>query len=91
MNIPHPQLRDTKEQMSSANILTEEFAQAAATAGLHARQNALASGHPVVFVGASGRYVEELHDGTQLEIRLQLGTPRESHLQIPGELSTPVK
>ena len=77
--------------MSSANILTEEFAQAAATAGLRARQNALASGHPVVFVDASGRYVEELPDGTQLEIRLQPGTPRESHLQILGEISTPVK
>jgi hypothetical protein len=76
--------------MSSANILTEEFAQAAATAGLRARRNALAAGHPVVFVDNIGRYVEELPNGTRFEIRLQPGTTRESHLEILGELSTPV-
>ena len=77
--------------MSSANILTEEFAQAAATAGLRARRNALAAGHPVVFVDGFGRYVEELPDGTQLEVRLRPGNPRESHLQILGEIATPVR
>ena len=56
--------------MSSAGILTEEFAQAAANAGLRARRNALASGHPVVFVDDFGRYVEELPDGTKVEITL---------------------
>jgi len=75
--------------MSSVNILTEEFAQAAATAGLRAREHALASGHPVVFVDDSGRYVEELPDGTRLEIRLQPGSPREAHLRILGEISAP--
>ena len=74
--------------MPSANILTEEFAQAAATAGVRARQKALAAGHPVVFVDNFGRYVEELPDGTKLEIRLQAGNTRESHLQILGELPT---
>jgi hypothetical protein len=77
--------------MSSANILTEEFARAAAVAGLRARQNALAAGHPVVFVDDFGRYVEELPDGRRLEIRLQPGTPRESHLHVLGELLTPVE
>jgi hypothetical protein len=77
--------------MSSANILTEEFAEAAATAGLRARRNALAAGHPVVFVDDFGRYVEELPDGTRLEIRLQPGISRETHLRILGEIPTPVK
>jgi hypothetical protein len=76
-------------QMPTANILTEEFAQAAAAAGLRARRNALAAGHTVVFVDDFGRYVEELPDGTRLEIRLRPGEKRESHLQILGELSTP--
>jgi hypothetical protein len=77
--------------MSSVKILTEEFEQAAAAAGLRARRNALAAGHPVIFVDDLGRYVEELPDGTRLEIRLQPGIPRESHLQILGEISTPVR
>jgi hypothetical protein len=75
--------------MASAHILTKEFAQAAADAGLRARQNALNSGHPVVFVDESGRYIEELPDGTRLEVRLQPGIAREAHLQIVGEISTP--
>ena len=77
--------------MSSVNILTEEFERAAAAAGLRARRNALAAGHPVVFVDDLGRYVEELPDGTRLEIRLRAGIPRESHLQILGEISTPLR
>ena len=76
--------------MTSTNILTEEFAQAAATAGLRARRSALDSGHPVVFVDEAGRYVEELPDGTRFEIRLRPGTPRESHLQILGEITAAV-
>ena len=76
--------------MSAANILTEEFAQAAKAAGLRARQAALAAGHPVVFVDDSGRFVEELSDGRLIEVHLQAGAPRESHLQVLGELVTPV-
>jgi hypothetical protein len=71
------------EVMSVANILTEEFAQVAATAGVRARRNALASGHSVVFVDNRGRYVEELPDGTKFGIHLHSGTPRESHLADP--------
>ena len=67
--------------MSSANILTDEFAQAAAAAGLRARRNALAAGHPVVFVDDFGRYVEEFPDGRRFEIRLHPGAPHESHKQ----------
>ena len=77
--------------MPSANILTEEFAQAAATAGLRARQSALASGHPVVFVDETGRYIEELPDGTRLEVRLRPGSARDAHLQVVGEILTPDK
>ena len=77
--------------MSSANILTDEFAQAAAAAGLRARRIALAAGHPVVFVDDLGRYVEELPDGRRFEIRLLPGAPRESHKQILGEIVTPLK
>ena len=72
--------------MLSANILSDEFAQAAALAGLQARQAALAAGHPVVFVDDVGRYIQELPDGRRFEIRLQPGVPRESHLHVIGEL-----
>ena len=75
--------------MPSTQILTEEFAQAARAAGLRARQAALAAGHPVVFVDALGRYVEELPDGTMLEVRFRPGVPRDSHLEILGQISTP--
>jgi hypothetical protein len=77
--------------VSPPSILTEEFAQAAAEAGLRARQNALASGHPVVFMDGFGRYVEELPDGTRFEVHLRSGSPRESHLQILGRLPPPLK
>jgi len=77
--------------MTSADILSEEFAEAAAKAGLHARQNALATGHPVVFVDHFGRYVQEFPDGRRMEIRLLPGVPRESHLQIVGELPAAVE
>jgi len=76
--------------MLSAKILSDEFAQAAATAGLQARQAALAAGHPVVFLDSFGRYVQEMPDGSRFEIRLRPGVPRESHLHVIGELSAPV-
>lgn len=76
--------------VSSTNILTEEFAQAAATAGLRVWRNALASGRPVVFVDEFGRYVEELPDGTRCEICPRPGTRRESYVQILSEIATAV-
>jgi hypothetical protein len=72
--------------MSPANIFSEEFAQAAASAGLRARQDALSSGHSVIFADKLGRIVEELPDGTKLEIRLRPGSPRETHRQVLGEI-----
>jgi hypothetical protein len=78
-------MRETK-LMADSGVLSEEFAQAAEAAGLRARRLALAAGHPVVFVDHLGRYVEELPDGRRFEIRLKPGTPRESHLQVIGEL-----
>ena len=77
--------------MPPVRILTEEFARAAETAGLRVRKNALDSGHPVVFVDDRGRYIEESPDGTKIEIRLRPGSPRETHIEVLGEISTSVK
>jgi hypothetical protein len=54
--------------MGSIDILSEEFAQHAAVAGLRARQRALAAGHSVVFIDESGGYIEELPDGRRREV-----------------------
>jgi hypothetical protein len=72
--------------MSPASILTEDFAQAAAAAGLKARQDALNAGYPVVFLDKLGRYIQEMPDGTCLEVYLDPNSPRESHVQILGEV-----
>ena len=72
--------------MSEVSILTEEFAQAAARAGLCARQEALAAGHPVVYVDSLGRYVEELPDGRRFEIHFEPGNTRESHVRVLCEI-----
>jgi len=74
--------------MATVNIFSEEFAQAAANAGLRARQDALAAGHPVVFVDECGRYVQEFPGGRRFEIRLQSGAPRDSHIQVVREITT---
>ena len=70
------------------SILTDEFAQAASQAGLRARQTALAAGHPVVFVDAAGRCVEEWPNGKRFEIRLDPSHPRESHRIVLRELAS---
>jgi len=70
------------------DILSDEFAEAAAAAGLRARQAALAAGHAVIFIDKLGRYVQERPDGRLFEVRLLSGEPRESHVQILGELSS---
>ena len=72
--------------MSPVNILSDEFAQAAADAGLRARRDALASGHPVVFVDEFGRLVQEFPDGRRFEVRLEADQPRESHVRVVGKL-----
>ena len=74
--------------MVHASILTDEFAQAASQAGWRARQAALAAGHPVVFVDAAGRYVEEWPNGKRFEIRLDPARPRESHRIVLRELAS---
>ncbi len=73
--------------MSAPNILSD----AAANAGLRFRRKALGSGHPVVFVDDAGRYVQEWPDGTLLEIRFKPGAPRDSHLQVIGEVKPPLR
>jgi hypothetical protein len=73
--------------MPDLSILSEEFALAAAKAGIRARENALASGNPVVFIDNRGRYVEERPDGRRFEVRLAPGVPRESHPLVVGELT----
>ncbi len=74
--------------MTGFSILTDDFAQAAAAAGRLARLDALASGHPVVFIDHSGRYVEELPDGRRFEIHLDASRPRESHRVVVCELAS---
>ena len=79
------------ELMVPINIHSEEFAQAAAEAGLRARRSALTAGHAVVFVDKLGRYVQEMPDGRLFEIRFIPGAPRESHIEVLGELLGPRK
>ncbi len=74
--------------MVHASILTDDFAQAASEAGWRARQEALAAGHPVVFVDAAGRCVEEWPDGKRFEIQLDPARPRESHRIVLRELAS---
>jgi hypothetical protein len=74
--------------MVHASILTDEFAQAASQAGWRARQAALAAGHPVVFVDAAGRCIEEWPNGKRFEIRLDPARPRESHRIVLRELAS---
>ena len=73
----------------TVGILTDEFAQAAAAATLRARREALASGHPVIFVDDTGRTVQETPDGRLFEVRLNPGAPRESHVTILREIKSP--
>ena len=51
-----------------------------------AREEALASGHPVVFVDEVGRLVQELPDGRQFEVRLEGDQPREAYVRAVGKL-----
>ena len=74
--------------MPFADILSDEFAQAAAEAGLRARRDALASGHPVVFQDKLGRYIQELPDGSRQEVRFESGGKRATHLRVLGAIST---
>jgi hypothetical protein len=80
-------MRDN-DDLVHASILTDDFAQAASQAGLHARQTALQAGHPVVFVDAAGRYVEEWPNGKCFEIRLDPSQPREAHRIVLRELTS---
>ena len=74
--------------MADWTILTDDFAQAAAAAGRRARQDALAAGYSVVFVDRYGRYVEELPDGRQFEIRFDPTRSRETHRLVLRELNS---
>ncbi|MCC6537710.1 MAG: hypothetical protein IT162_09190 [Bryobacterales bacterium] len=67
-------------------MLTDEFAAAAAEAGRRARNEALASGHSVVFVDMAGQYVLERPDGRLFEVRLDSTQPRESHCVVVREI-----
>ena len=74
--------------MVHTSILTDDFAQAASQAGWRARQAALLAGHPVVFIDAAGRCVEEWPNGEIFEIRLDPTQPRESHRIVLRELAS---
>ena len=51
-----------------------------------AREEALASGHPVVFVGEVGGLVQELPDGRRFKVRLEGDEPRKAYVRVVGEL-----
>ena len=72
--------------MTPVDILSDEFAAAAAEVGLRARQQAFDSGHWLVYVDKQGRIVQEMPDGTKFEIRFLAGMPRESHIEIIREI-----
>ena len=71
---------------TTINILGDDFARAAAQAGLRARTDALTAGKMVVYIDDLDRYVEELPDGRRFEVRLEPETPRDSHICILREL-----
>ena len=75
------------EATPEISILSDEFAAAAAAAGLRARNKALAAGHAVIFIDDKGRYVEEFPDGRCFEIELESANTRETHVRILGELT----
>ena len=77
--------------MPAADILSEEFMEAIQAAALRARQAALSAGHPVVFLDEFGRYVQELPNGTKLEVRFRPGFTGDDHLEVIGELHALVK
>jgi hypothetical protein len=74
--------------MVHGSILTDDFARAASQAGLRARKAALVAGHPVVFVDAAKRCVEEWPDGKRFEVRLDHSQPRQTHKVILRELTS---
>jgi hypothetical protein len=77
---------ELEQMMEPVNILGDDFAQAAAEAGLHARIEALTAGKVVVYIDDLDRYIEELPDGRRFEVRLQPETSRDSHIRVLREL-----
>jgi hypothetical protein len=71
---------------ATINILDDDFAQAAAEAGLQARRDALTAGKAVVYIDDLDRYVQELPDGRRFEVRLRPEAPRDSHICILREV-----
>lgn len=72
--------------MEAFSLLSDDFARAAAMAGLRARREALEAGHPVVFLHGSGRYVQEQPDGRLFEVRFEPEKTGEQHVTVLGEL-----
>jgi hypothetical protein len=72
--------------MDHDSILTYEFDKAAAKASWNARQEALATGHAVVFAGEDGRYLKELPDGRLFEVRLDPTKTGEAHCVVLREV-----
>ena len=73
--------------MAEINARSEVFPWAEAVARFHAREEALAAGHAVVFMDDLGRYVQERPDGRQFEVRFVPGCTGESHLLVLGEVT----
>ena len=74
--------------MADFSILTDEFMHIVAKACSKARADALEAGHPIVYIGEAGRYVEEHPGGRRFEIRFDPTQPRELHVAVVRELRT---
>lgn len=71
------------------DILSPEFEESVREAGRRARREALAGGHPVVYLDPCGCYVQELPDGRKFEIRFLANMPPESQIERVRELPRP--
>ena len=74
------------DELEHLDITSDEFAEEMAMAGRQAREEAFASGFPIVYVDEQGRYVQEFPDGRLFEIRFDSSQPREAAIVVIREL-----
>lgn len=72
--------------MDRIDIHSDDFVEAVVQAGQLACRSALEAGQSVVYMEASGRYVEERPDGRRFEVRFDSSKPRESHRIIVQDI-----
>ena len=72
------------------DFFSPEFEEMVMDAGRKARREALAEGHPVVYLDPCGCYVQELPDGRKFEIRFRPDAPPKSHIERIREFSSSI-